>query len=116
MLSRTRTIDLSIGTMASGFDASKLAELNAHAVNQTHPDCLHCAYMPFCGIDIVDDMSRYGRIDVPKHETWFCRQHMALFDLIFEKIALGDRRYLDVFLRWIFRRVDPPPAYELFHD
>jgi len=116
MLSRTRTIDLSIGTMASGLDDDKLSTLNRHAINQVHPDCLHCAYMPFCGIDVVDDISRYGRTDMPKHETWFCRRQMSLFDLIFEKVAARDRRYLAVFLKWIYRRVDPPPTYELFHD
>ncbi len=51
MLSRTHTVDLSIGTMMDGFDAEKVAQLNLHAVNQTHPDCIHCAYMPYCGID-----------------------------------------------------------------
>jgi len=116
MLSRTRTIDLSIGTMASGFDEGKLAEINRHAINQVHPDCLHCAYMPFCGVDVVDDISRYGRMDMPKHETWFCRRQMSLFDLVFEKVAAKDRRYLDVFLKWVYRRADPPPTYELFHD
>jgi His-Xaa-Ser system radical SAM maturase HxsB len=116
MLSRTRTIDLSIGTMGSGFDESKLAALNRHAINQVHPDCLHCAYMPYCGIDIVDDISRCGRTDMPKHETWFCNRQMSLFDLIFEKVAAQDRRYLDVFLKWIYRRTDPPQTYELFHD
>lgn len=116
MLSRTRTIDLSIGTMSSGFDESKLSALNRHAINQTHPDCLHCAYLPYCGIDVVDDISRYGHTDIPKHETWFCRRQMSLFDFIFEKVAARDRRYLDVFLKWIYRRADPPPTYELFHD
>lgn len=116
MLSRTRTIDLSIGTMAAGFDEDKLSALNKHAINQVHPDCLHCTYMPYCGIDVVDDISRYGRMDTPKHETWFCRRQMSLFDLIFEKVASKDRRYLDMFLKWIYRRADPPPTYELFHD
>ena len=116
MLSRTRSVDLSIGGLSSGFDREKVAALNRHAINQVHPDCVHCAYMPFCGIDVVDDMSRYGRIDVPKQETWFCRRQMSLFDLIFEKVAVQDVRYLSVFLKWLYRRVDPPPTFELFHD
>ena len=116
MLSRTRTVDLSIGTMMEGFDAEKVAQLNLHAVNQVHPDCIHCAYMPYCGIDIIDDISRYGRTDIPKHETWFCQRHISLFDLVFEKVASQDRRYLTVFLKWLYRRADPPLTFELFHD
>lgn len=116
MLSRTRSADLSIGTMADRFDEEKLRQLNSHAINQVHPDCEHCAYMPYCGIDTVDDISRYGRIDLPKHETWFCQRHIALFDLIFDKVATQDRRYLTVFLKWLYRRADPPETFELFYD
>ena len=116
MLSRTRSVDLAIGTLEAGFDEAKLATLNRHAINQTHPDCVHCAYLPYCGIDIVDDISRNGRIDIPKHETWFCRRQTAMFDLIFEKVAQQDVRYLSVFLKWLYRRSDPPPSYELMHD
>ncbi len=116
MLSRTHTVDLSIGTMMEGFDDKKVAQLNLHAVNQTHPDCIHCAYMPYCGIDVIDDISRYGRTDIPKHETWFCHRHISLFDLIFEKVASQDRRYLTVFLKWLYRRADPPLTFELFDD
>ena len=116
MLSRTRSVDLSIGAMAEGFDVEKIAQLNQHAINQVHPDCIHCAYMPYCGIDIIDDMSRYGRTDIPKHETWFCQRQISLFDLIFEKVASQDRRYLSVFLKWLYRRADPPPTFELFYD
>jgi len=116
MLSRTRSIDLSIGTLANGFDPEKLNLLNMHAVSQVHPDCTHCAYMPFCGIDVIDDISRYGRSDLPKQDTWFCRRQMSLFDLIFEKVAQRDMAYLQMFLKWIYRRADPPPTYELFYD
>ena len=116
MLSRTRSVDLSIGTMAEGFAADKIRQLNLHAINQVHPDCIHCAYMPYCGIDIIDDISRYGRTDIPKHETWFCQRQTNLFDLIFEKVASEDRRYLAVFLKWLYRRADPPPTFELFYD
>jgi hypothetical protein len=65
---------------------------------------------------VIDDISRYGRADIPKHETWFCRRQINLFDFIFEKVATQDARYLSVFLKWLYRRNDPPPSFELFHD
>lgn len=116
MLSRTRTIDLSIGSLEEGFNRRKVNELNANAMNQTNPDCIHCAYLPYCGIDIVDDISRYGRIDIAKDQTWYCQRQIALFDLIFERVIARDKRYLDVFLKWIHRGNNPAPTFELFHD
>jgi His-Xaa-Ser system radical SAM maturase HxsB len=116
MLSRTGQIDLGIGDLKSGIDPAKLKELNIHAIHQVNQDCQHCVYMPYCGIDLVDDISRYGRIDVPKHETWFCNRQMMLFDLIFEKIIARDKTWIDMFSKWAFHSEAPAPAYELFHD
>ncbi len=114
MLSRIRHVDLSVGHLDGGVDRQKVEELNFSAMNQIHEDCTHCAYMPFCGIDIVDDMSRYGRMDVMKADTWFCRRHMFLFDFIFERAANRDREWLDIFLRWAQQSMQPSHAYELF--
>src|SRR5690606_13771281 len=60
MLSRTGHIDLSIGTLASGIDQDRTSQLNLQAIHHVDPDCQHCAYMPYCGIDLIDDISRYG--------------------------------------------------------
>ena len=114
MLSRIRHVDLSVGHLDGGVDRQKVEELNFSAMNQIHEDCTHCAYMPFCGIDIVDDMSRYGRMDVMKADTWFCRRHMFLFDFIFERVANRDREWLDLFLRWAQQSMQSNHAYELF--
>jgi His-Xaa-Ser system radical SAM maturase HxsB len=116
MLSRTNHVDLSLGELDGSIDRNKLKDLNWHSMNQTESDCLHCTYMPFCGIDMIDDMSRYNRIDSPKLDTWFCRRNMMIFDLIFEKIANKDLKWLDVFLKWIYRKPNPPKTYEIFYD
>ena len=87
MITRVGKIDLSIGTLGTGVDTNKLHSLNAWSFNDLDPDCQHCAYQPFCGTDIVDDVSRYGRIDLPRHETWFCQRHTALYDLVFELMS-----------------------------
>ena len=116
MLSRIGQIDLAIGDLQTGIDPAKLEELNLHAIHQVNQDCQHCVYMPYCGIDVVDDISRYGRIDVPKHETWFCNRQTMLFDLIFEKVIARDRPWIDMFSKWVFHSAAPAPAYELFHD
>ena len=116
MLSRTGHIDLSAGSLDEGIKKSKIEDLNWHSIHQVNPDCLHCAYMPYCGIDVIDDISRYGRMDVPKQETWFCNKQITLFDIIFEKVALKNKKWLDVFLKWIYRTNSPVASYELFND
>ena len=116
MLSRTKHVDLSVGAIGDSLDTNKVNELNWSSINQVEPDCLHCVYMPFCGIDIIDDMSRYNRVDSPKLDSWFCRRSMSTFDLIFKKIENRNVEWLDVFLKWIYHSNNPPKTYEIFYD
>ena len=90
MMSRVGQIDLSIGSIGTGIDREKVNTINSWSFNDLDPDCQHCAFQPYCGTDIVDDISRYGRVDLPRTETWFCQRHTALFDLIFELLRSCD--------------------------
>lgn len=101
MLARSGVVDLSIGTVFEGWETDKRALLNAHATNAGDPACEACAYQPYCGRDIVDDLARYGRIDLPRHETEFCRKHMAMFDLVFELIYSEDPATRHSVSRWL---------------
>jgi len=92
MLSRIGHVDLSIGHVAKGKDSNKIALLNESSLNNFDADCIHCTYQPYCGMDIVDDLSRYGRIDLPRLGTWFCGRHIAIFDKIFELIYRTDEK------------------------
>lgn len=101
MLSRSGIIDLSIGDMTNGWDSPERAALNAASSNTNDPDCQKCVYQPYCGRDIIDDISRYGRIDVPRHETNFCRRHMSIFDLAFSLIYSDDEATQYSLRRWL---------------
>lgn len=90
MMTRVGQIDLSIGSVSGGLDRERIAALNAAADNNFHEDCSHCVFQPYCGVDLLDDLSRYNRIDLPKHETAFCRRHTAIFRKIFELIYRDD--------------------------
>lgn len=90
MLARSRVIDLSIGDVFTGWDTPQRDALDAASTLDNDPVCKTCAYQPYCGRDIVDDISRYGTIDVPRGDTEFCNRHMALFDLAFELIYSDD--------------------------
>jgi His-Xaa-Ser system radical SAM maturase HxsB len=115
MLTRTRHVDLSVGTLFEGLDEEKIATLNSVALNETHPDCIHCAYMPYCGIDPIDDLSRYNRVDLPKIETWFCNKQLFFFDWIFEKIRSEDSEWIQIFSRWAHRSAKAPKNLDPFN-
>jgi len=108
MLARSRVIDLSIGHVTSGWDGPTRDTLNAHCDNRDDPACSKCAYQPFCGRDLVDDLSRYGRIDLPRHQTEFCRRHLHMFDFVFELIHSEDPAVAYSLARWL--RLPGTPA------
>jgi radical SAM protein with 4Fe4S-binding SPASM domain len=100
MMARVGQIDLSIGHVGTGLDRESIAALNASCFNDFDPDCQHCAYQPFCGTDNIDNVSRYGRIDVPRHDTWFCQRHLGLFDKLFELLTSTDPKVQYSMKRW----------------
>ncbi len=100
MQSRIGRIDLSVGNVRDGINHAKVETLNASSLNNFDPDCIHCAFQPFCGSDVVDDISRYGRIDLPRHETWFCRRHTSIFDKVFELLYRKDDATRFSLSRW----------------
>lgn len=101
MLTRAGIIDLSIGDVASGWQTEKRAALTAASTNDGDPACEACTYKPFCGRDIVDDISRYGTTSLPRHETEFCQRHLALFDFAFELIHSNCEKTRYSLGRWL---------------
>lgn len=101
MLTRSGTVDLAIGDVLSGVDDAKRDLLNAHSTNAGDPECERCPYQAFCGRDIVDDLSRYGRIDLPRHETFFCQRHLAMFDLAMKLIYSDDPATQYSLAKWL---------------
>ncbi|MDM9627636.1 His-Xaa-Ser system radical SAM maturase HxsB [Rhizobium sp. S152] len=111
MVTRLGQIDLRMGDIKSGLDRSIVDVLNAEATNLFDPDCVHCPYQAFCGVDLIDDLSRYGRIDLPRHRTDFCQRHTAIFDLVFELIYSDDPNVRASIALWSgLNSVDPELA------
>lgn len=96
MLYRIGQIDLRIGHVQQGLDQAKIAQMNLHCDNRDDPSCRDCVYQAVCGRDLVDDLSRYGRIDGSRYATRHCRKHMALFDFIMELLACSSEAELAV--------------------
>jgi radical SAM protein with 4Fe4S-binding SPASM domain len=104
MLSRSGVIDLSVGQVGDDWRGEKWRQLNEHATNHFDEACSRCVYQPFCGRDIVDDLARYGSLDVPRTETAFCHRHLSLFDFIFELLYDDDPPTRYSLCRWL--RID----------
>lgn len=108
MLSRSGVVDLAIGDIHSGWETETRDLLNASATNQFDPACQRCAYQPFCGRDVIDDLARYGRIDLPRRDTEFCRRHTHMFDFAFDLIYSDDEAVAYSLSRWL--RLPGTPA------
>jgi radical SAM protein with 4Fe4S-binding SPASM domain len=100
MMSRVGQVDLSIGTARTGVDRGAVDAMNGSALNNFDPDCIHCAYQPFCGSDPIDAVSRYGRVDVPKADTWFCGRHLSIFDRVVRLIYSRDEKAIFSLRHW----------------
>jgi radical SAM protein with 4Fe4S-binding SPASM domain len=90
MLARIGESGFAIGDLARGLDQDAADALTWNQIAEVHEDCIHCAFQPYCGSDIIDDLARSGRIDQPKQDTWFCQWHLFLFRTIFQMIADAD--------------------------
>lgn len=108
MLARVNQVDLSIGDVSSGIDPARTSHLNANALNSFDPDCIHCPYQPYCGVDFIDDLSRYGRVDLPRHETWFCSRQTAIFDKAFAMLYSGEPAVQAAVTGWLGIASIPP--------
>ena len=90
MVTRIGLVDLAIGDLATGFNKQKVDWLSWNQMNEVHETCQHCAFQPYCGIDLVDDIARYDRIDTIKEETRFCRSNTNLFQTVFSLLREPD--------------------------
>ena len=101
MLSRSGVVDLSLGQVGEDYRGETWESLNRHSTNQFDPACSRCAFQPYCGRDLVDDLARYGRIDLPRTDTAFCKRHMALFEFLFELIYDPEPSVRYSLARWL---------------
>lgn len=101
MLARSGIIDLSLGKVGEDWRGQKWAQMNSHSTNLFDPACARCAYQPFCGKDVVDDLARYGTIDIDRTQTAFCQRHLSIFDHVFDLIYRQDERVNYSLSRWL---------------
>jgi His-Xaa-Ser system radical SAM maturase HxsB len=110
MLTRSGVVDLKLGSLSGGLDEQKRKMLDQHSTTHGDPACDSCIYQPFCGRDLIDDLSRYGRIDLPRHDTFFCQKHLHLFDFCMSLIYSNDPKVEYSLAKWMGIAGDSFPA------
>jgi len=64
------------------------------------PDCVHCAYNPYCGTDPVHTYKLQGSIFGRMRDSPVCFVHKHIQDYLFEKLVEGDPETVDVLTKW----------------
>ncbi|AKF03208.1 His-Xaa-Ser system radical SAM maturase HxsB [Sandaracinus amylolyticus] len=68
------------------------------------PDCVNCAYQPYCGVAPSHSHKTQGTIFGRMRESSVCAVHKGIQDYLFEKIADADPGTMEVFRRWTTNR------------
>lgn len=68
------------------------------------PDCVNCAYNPYCGADGVHTYKTQGSISGRMRESTVSAVHKGIMDYLFEKIRENDPGTMEVFRRWTINR------------
>jgi uncharacterized protein len=64
------------------------------------PDCVNCAYNPYCGTQTAHNWKTLGSIHGRMRESLVCAVHKGIMDYLFDKLATADQATLDVLDRW----------------
>ena len=68
------------------------------------PDCVNCAYIPYCGVDGVHTYKTQGSISGRMRESTVSAVHKGVMDYLFEKIRENDPETMAVLRRWTINR------------
>jgi His-Xaa-Ser system radical SAM maturase HxsB len=64
------------------------------------PDCVNCAYNPYCGVCPVHNHKTQGSLFGRMRESTLCAVHKGIQDYLFEKLGQGQPDVLETFRRW----------------
>lgn len=68
------------------------------------PDCVNCAYNPYCGVCPVHTYKTQGSLVGRMRESTVCAVHKGIQDYLFTKIRRNDPGTMEVFRRWTTHR------------
>lgn len=71
----------------------------------SRPDCVNCAYNPYCGVDAVHTYKTQGSLSGRMRESTVCAVHKGIQDYLFTKIHRADPAEMEIFRRWTTNRL-----------
>jgi His-Xaa-Ser system radical SAM maturase HxsB len=69
------------------------------------PDCVNCAYNPYCGVCPVHTYKTQGSLVGRMRESTVCEVHKGIQDYLFGKLRENDPAVMETFRRWTTHRV-----------
>jgi His-Xaa-Ser system radical SAM maturase HxsB len=70
----------------------------------SQPDCVDCAYNPYCGVSPVHSHKTLASLWGPMRSSSLCAVHKGVQDYLFGKLARSDSDMLEVLQRWTMGR------------
>ncbi|MBI5063654.1 MAG: His-Xaa-Ser system radical SAM maturase HxsB [Desulfatitalea sp.] len=86
------------------FAGDALREIVSKSCVEVMPYCSSCVYRTYCGSDPVRNYLETGDIVGKRPDSFFCKKHRLLFDMLFKKLKHNDPDEMDVFWSWITER------------
>lgn len=71
---------------------------------EQNPDCVSCAYLPYCGLPPVHSHKTQGTMFSRPRESTVCYVHKHIQDYLFDKLATADAQTLEILERWTTHR------------
>ena len=70
------------------------------SIREVQPDCVSCAYAPFCGVQPEHNHRTQGSIFGRMRESNVCAVHKGIQDYLFQKLREDDPRTVEILRRW----------------
>ncbi|MGC8694695.1 MAG: His-Xaa-Ser system radical SAM maturase HxsB [Candidatus Micrarchaeia archaeon] len=83
------------------FNGEVISDIVKKSCLDTMPGCATCVYKTYCGADPIRNYLETKDIVGHRPSSNFCKKHMGLFDIIFNKLKNNKEEEMNVFWSWI---------------
>jgi len=74
------------------------------STNEAHPDCVQCAWQPFCGQQPEYNYKTQGSIFGRMRDSDWCRKHKGIIDILMARWIKASLEERDILERWTTQR------------
>ena len=96
--------DVSTDSYRAILSSDTVRALVLASTNEAHPDCVQCAWQPFCGQQPEYNYKTQGSIFGRMRDSAWCRKHKGIFDILMARWIKATPEERDVLERWTTQR------------